>query len=119
DPQALGQQQFELAAEPLPPMAEVGALVRERVLEELLAGEVLEIRVVDPAIAHAFVREPEDVLEQEYPHHEARLDAGPPLLAVERSDLLIDPSPIDLAGERHQLGLHVDDLVEPRSKQIA
>ncbi len=26
-----------------------------RVLEELLAGEVLEIRVVDPAIAHALV----------------------------------------------------------------
>ena len=41
DPQALGQQQLELVAEPLPPMAQVGALVRELVLEELLAGEVL------------------------------------------------------------------------------
>ena len=35
------------AAEPLPPMAQVGALVREFVLEKLLAGEVLEIRVMD------------------------------------------------------------------------
>ena len=54
-PQALGQQKLELAAEPLPPMAQVGALVRELVLEKLLAGEVLEIRVIDPALAHAFV----------------------------------------------------------------
>ena len=54
-PQALGQQQLELVAQPLPPVAEVGALVREGVLEELLAGEVLEVRIVDPALADAFV----------------------------------------------------------------
>ena len=53
--QALSQQELELAAEPLPPMAEVGALVREFVLEKFLAGEVLEIRVIDPALTHAFV----------------------------------------------------------------
>jgi hypothetical protein len=34
-PKALGQQQFQLIAEPLAPMAQVRALVRERVLEEL------------------------------------------------------------------------------------
>ena len=54
-PQALGQQQLELAAQPIPPVAEIGALVREGVLEERLAGEVLEVRIVDPALAHAFV----------------------------------------------------------------
>jgi len=54
-PQTLGQQKFELVAEPLTPMAQVGALVRKLVLEELRSGEVLEIRVVDPAIANAFV----------------------------------------------------------------
>jgi hypothetical protein len=43
-PQALGQQQLQLVAEPLAPMAQVRALVRE----ELFAGEELEIRVVDP-----------------------------------------------------------------------
>src|SRR5215510_8123237 len=41
---------FELVAEALPAMAQVGAFVRERMLEELLAGEVLEVRVVDPAL---------------------------------------------------------------------
>jgi hypothetical protein len=42
-PQALGQQQLQLVAEPLAPMAQVGALVRELVLEELFPGEELEI----------------------------------------------------------------------------
>jgi hypothetical protein len=54
-PQALGQEKFQLVAETLAPMAQVGALMGELVLEELLAGEVLEIRVVDPALAHALV----------------------------------------------------------------
>jgi hypothetical protein len=31
-------------------MAQVGALMREFVLEKLLAGEVLEIPVIDPAL---------------------------------------------------------------------
>ena len=40
DPQALGQEKLELVAEPLAPMAQVRALVRERMLEELFPGEV-------------------------------------------------------------------------------
>src|SRR5215475_15041958 len=52
---ALGQQKLELVAKALPPMAQVGAFVREHMLEELLAGEVLEVWVVDPALAYLFV----------------------------------------------------------------
>jgi hypothetical protein len=44
---------------------------------------------------------------------------GPPLVAVQRSDLAVDPVPIDLAGKLHQFVLEVDDLVEPRAEQIA
>ena len=62
--QALGQQQFKLVAKPLAPMAQVRELVRKLVLEELRPGEVLEIRVMDPAIANAFVGQPVNVLEQ-------------------------------------------------------
>jgi hypothetical protein len=76
-----------LVAEPLPPMAQVGALVRELVLEELLAGEVLEIRVMDPAVACAFVGQPVDVFEQQEPDRKACLDPRPALVAVERRDL--------------------------------
>ncbi len=66
-PQALGQQQLQLVAEPLAPMAEVRALVREDVLEELFAGEELEMRVVDPALAHPLIGQPVNVLEQQQP----------------------------------------------------
>jgi hypothetical protein len=118
DPQALGQQQLQLVAEPLPPVAQIGALVRELVLEELLAGEVLEIRVMDPAVACAFVGQPVDVFEQQEPDHKARLDPRPALVAVERRDLAIDPIPIDLIGELRQLVFEVDDLIEPCSEQI-
>ena len=78
-PQALGQQQLQLVAEPLAPMAQVRALVRELVLEELLAGEVLEIRIIDPALAHAFVGQPVDVLEQQQPDHKRVSIPGRPL----------------------------------------
>ena len=41
NPQAFGQQQLQLIAQPLAPMAQVRAFVRKLVLEELLPGEVL------------------------------------------------------------------------------
>jgi hypothetical protein len=53
--QALGQEKFQLGAQALAPMAQVRALVRKLVLEELLASEVLEVRVIDPAFAYAFI----------------------------------------------------------------
>src|SRR5882757_2496767 len=117
-PQALGQQQLQLVAEPLAPMAQVRALVREDVLEELFAGEELEIRVVDPALAHPLIGQPVNVLEQQQPDHEAGLDARPAVLAVKRCDLAVDPVPIDLAGKQNQFVLQVDDLVQPRPEQI-
>ena len=40
------------------------------------------------------------------------------LINVERGDFDVDPGPVDLAGELHQLVLHIDDLVEPGPKQI-
>ena len=41
-PQALGQQQLQFVAEPLAPMAQVRALVREGLLQEIFAGEELK-----------------------------------------------------------------------------
>jgi len=62
-PQAFGQQQLQLVAKPLAPVAQVRALVRERVPKKLFAGEVLEIRVVDPALADPLIGQPINVLE--------------------------------------------------------
>ena len=117
DPQALGQQQ--LVAQPLASVAEVRALMRKLMLEELFAREVLEIRIMDPALTHTLVGQAVDVLEQQEPDREAGLDPGPALVAVKRRDLAVDPLPIKLAGKLHQLMLHVDDLLEPRPEQIA
>src|SRR5262249_25415887 len=68
-PQAFGQEKFQLAAEALAPMAQVRALVRKLVLEELLSGEVLEVWIIDPAFAHAFVGQSVNMLEQKKPDH--------------------------------------------------
>jgi hypothetical protein len=43
----------------------------------------------------------------------------PALVAVERGDLAVDKVLVDLAGELRQFVLEIDDLVQPRSKQIA
>jgi hypothetical protein len=58
------------------------------------------------------------LLEQQKTDHEPGLDLRAVLVALERRDLAVDPFPIDLACEPHQLVLHVDDLLEPRSEQI-
>jgi len=119
NPQTLGQQQLQLVAEPVAPMAQVRALVREDMLEELRPGEVLEIGVVDPALAHLVIGQREDVFEQKQPDHEAGRCGGSALVAEQWRDLAVDPLPIDLASKLHQLVLEVDDLIEPRPEQIA
>jgi hypothetical protein len=70
-------------------------------------------------LSDRFVGQPVNLLEQQQPDCKPRRDAGPPLVAVERGDLAIDKVPIDLAGELRQFMLEVDDLVQPRSEQIA
>jgi hypothetical protein len=64
-PQALGQQKLELVAQPLTPMAQVRALVRKLMPEEFLPGEVLEVWVIHPALANAFIGHAVYVLEQQ------------------------------------------------------
>src|SRR5262245_61406947 len=44
--------------------------------------------------------------------------AGRTMLPVKRRDLPIDPGPIDLGRQAHQLMLGVDDLIEPGPEQI-
>src|SRR5262245_28245563 len=48
-------------------MAQVRALVRKVVLEELLSSEVLEVWIIDPAFAHAFVGQSVNMLEKKSP----------------------------------------------------
>jgi hypothetical protein len=85
-------------------------------LEELFPGEVLEIRIIDPALANAFIGQPVDVLEQQQPNHKAGLNPRPPLVAIERRDLTIDPLPVNFSGKLHQLVFEIDDLIKPRAE---
>lgn len=55
-PEALGEQQLQLGTGPLSPVGGVRALVRKRVLEKLLAREVLEAGVMNLAIANRLKR---------------------------------------------------------------
>lgn len=85
------------------------------VTEKLRDSEVLEVRVLDPARADPFVRQILDVLEEKQPHHEAHWGAGAAMLAKQRGEFIIDPVPIDLPSQAHQLVLHVDNLVRAAS----
>src|SRR5436189_5762263 len=67
DARSARSQQLQLGAEPAAPMAQIGVLVRKGVLEELLAGEVLEIRVIDPTLADLLIGQCKDLLEQQQP----------------------------------------------------
>jgi hypothetical protein len=64
------------------------------------------------------IGQPVNLLEQKKPDHEPGLDPRPALLAVKRSNLAVDPVPIDFAGKQNQLVLHVDDLVQSRPEQV-
>jgi hypothetical protein len=50
-------------------------------LEKLLAGEVLKIGIVDLALAHAFVRQPVNLFEQQQPRSRTVI---PPIRASKR-----------------------------------
>src|SRR5205823_1372378 len=117
-PQALGEEKFQLVAEALAPMAQVRALVRKLVLEELLSSEALEIRVIDPTLARTFVGQAVNMLEQKKPDHKPCRNSRPTTVAVQRCDLAVDKVPVDLTRELHQLVPHVDDLVQLRAEQI-
>src|SRR5438270_3213471 len=88
-------------------------------LEKLLAAEVLVIGVLDPALAQHLVGEVVGVLEDRQPRHQScrqRWLAG--AVRVDRSELLFQKAPVDRSRQLRQRMLHIDDLVEPRTKQI-
>lgn len=86
--------------------------------KRLLAGEVLEVKIVDPALAHAFVGERIDVLQQQQTDHEAGLGSRPPGIAELVGQFTVEPVSVDRVGQAHKLVALVDDLIEPRPEQI-
>src|SRR5262245_14750134 len=65
-----------------------------------------------------FIGQAVNMLEQKKPDHKPCRNSRTTTVAVQRRDLAVDEVPVDLARELHQLVPHVDDLVQPRAKQI-
>jgi hypothetical protein len=120
DRQALLQQRREpLGAHALPPAGQRGALERQRVLEELLAAEQLEVGVLEPALAQRLVGEVVQMLEDREPGHQPGRQGRPAgILVVDLAKALLEEAPVDRLRELHQCVIGIDDLIEPRPKQI-
>lgn len=118
DAQALGEEPVELVADPAPPVAQIRALMRKGVLEKLFAGEVLEIGIIDPALAGRLVGKVEDVLQQQKPDHEPGRNRRPAVPGERARKLVVDKVPVDRRPEPNQFVAHVDDLIEARAEQI-
>lgn len=88
-------------------------------LEKLLAAEILEIGVLDPAIAQALVRHVVHVLEDRQPGHQPRRQRrSPRLVFMDLAEAALEKTPVDLPRQPHQRMPHVDDLVEPRPEHV-
>ncbi len=118
--QALLQQRRKfLVAHPLTPTRQRGAVEHQRMSEKLLAAEVLEVRVLHPAIAQTLVGKVVGMLEDRQPCHQPRRQRRlARLVRVDRPEPLLQKTPIDRLRQLHQRVVHIDDLVKPRAKQI-
>src|SRR5262245_52560960 len=88
-------------------------------LEKLLAAEVLEVRILHPAIAQSLVGKVVGVLEDRQPRHQPRRQWRlARLVGVDRPKRLLQKTPIDRPRQLHQRVFHIDDLVKPSAEQI-
>lgn len=112
----LGQQPLHtLLADAITPAAERGGVNGQAVLEEGLAGGVLEVRVLDPTGEHCLVGEAIGVLQVHQPGDQARMSGEPSLLGrKEARPFPLEPGPIDQRRKPDQLVPPVDDVDEAR-----
>ena len=129
--QALGQKNVQVIADALPPMAHAGALVRQLVLEELLAGEVLEIRVLNPTVPNRSgglrglrprstltIRQAVGMFQHKHADHEPYRLRRAALVGKASRQLVVEPGPVDLVRQDDKLVFHVDDLIETGAEKI-
>ena len=120
DPQALLKQRREaLFAEPLAPARQRRAVEGQLVPEHMLAAEILEVRILNPARAERFVAQRMHVLEDEQTRHQT--DRQRRLAVAGRVNLAqapVEEAPVDLSGQPHQRMAHVDDPLQHRPEQV-
>ncbi len=85
----------------------------QAVLEEGLAGEVLEVRVLDPAGEHRLIGEAIGVLQVHQPSDQPRIGSRPSLLSrKEAGPFSLEPVPVDQRGQPDQLMPPIDHVDE-------
>src|SRR4028119_1041416 len=88
-------------------------------LEELLAAEELEVRVLDPTLAQDLIGEVVQVLEDRQACHEAgRQRRSARIIVVDNPEALLEEAPVDGGCELHEGVCGIEDLVEPGPEQI-
>ena len=119
DAQALLYQQVEkVRPKPAPPVRHARTLVGNLVLEISLAGEILKVRIIDPALKKLFVRQIVNRFQKEHRDHEAgRRGRAPFALHKTRGRTLIKPVPVNLTGQPHQGVRLINELVQGRFEQ--
>jgi hypothetical protein len=89
------------------------------VLEEGLAGEVLEVRVLHPAGEHGFVGKAVGVLQVQQPCHQTWVGSGPPLVRGEEAGPFpLEPGPVDQHRQPDRFMPPIDHVGQPRAQQI-
>src|SRR5215204_2493417 len=103
----------------LAPARQRGAVEGQLGLEELLAAEELELRVLEPALAQDLVREVVPVLHDGQACHQPRRQGRPAgAVLVDRPEPLLEEAPVDGTGEPPERVSGVDDRLEPGPEQI-
>ena len=119
-PDGLGQQPFHpFFPNPLAPARQRGRVDGQAVLKEGLAGEVLVIRVLDPAGDDGLIRQPIGMLEIKQPRHQPRRRGRTPRgRRKEPCPLPFEHLPVDQGSQLHQLVAQIDHVDQARTQQI-
>ena len=115
----LQQRRNLLLTQPLAPARQRRAIKRCRVLEHHFAAEILEIRVLHPAVAQRLIGEVVHVLEDQQSGHQPCWQWWLPRPdATDRTEASGQELPIDLRRQTDQRMAKVDDLLQAGPKQI-
>ena len=107
-----------MTADALALVAHGGALIWQFVLKERFADEVLEIRIVHPALPYLFICQDIGMLQHEHTDHEAYQFRRAALVGKEPGKLFVQPASVDLVSQHGQRVLHVNDLIETTTEKI-
>ena len=107
-----------ILADPVAEMRQVAVRARVAPLEALLPAEVLGVGALPPKLAHARVRQPSQLLQDQKPRHPADRVRRAPVPRVQRREGLLQRLPVDGAGQKIQVVALVQRVFESHAEEI-